>query len=340
MKKIYISIILISLVLSSCISQNNSKLSFSNEELALVQFMDSIGKLNPEIWEEKVSHNSDSVYESQIQMDVLISDLDFEKLKVQSEASRMDLNLFKRIFPDEIIDSMYLESDSLPIFFFPFTRNKFDFFAIQIFKVGWDAEVYFFNKNKIVAKHHISHRYGLEIASFQDENGETVVYYEQNFGSGTGIFWNNFNFFKYSNNSLIPVLNEVSDVHEINYFESKSFQFLTEIVSINPLVFKMSYEQYFMDSIGKPITIIKDSEKVVYNWNDSSKQFVPDFSNSKLSKYKILSYYLDDTELLLTELMFINTHYDLLVRIINGKNKIKRKLVFDYLNEVKIYTKM
>ena len=95
-----------------------------------------------------------------------------------------------------------------------------------------------------------------------------------------------------------------------------------------------------MDSVGNYIGIIKDSEKVIYNWNDSSKQFVPDFSNSKLSKYKILSYYLDDTELLLTELMFINTHYDLLVRIINGKNKIKRKLVFDYLNEVKIYTKM
>ena len=135
-------------------------------------------------------------------------------------------------------------------------------------------------------------------------------------------------------------MNEVSDVHGTNYFGNKSFRFLTEIVSINPLEFKVCYEQFFMDSVGNYIGIIKDSEKVIYNWNDSSKQFVPDFSNSKLSKYKILSYYLDDTELLLTELMFINTHYDLLVRIINGKNKIKRKLVFDYLNEVKIYTKM
>ncbi len=314
-------------------SQNGLKKpmeSFTDSEKELIQFMDSVSKLNPENWEKEVSHISDSVYESQIQMDVQISAIDFEKLRGQAVTSRLDINLFKRLFPEEIIDSTYIDNDSLPITIYHFSENKFDLFVIQIFKVGWDANVYFFNKNRIVAKHHIFHRYGLEIASFQVSMNETIIYYEQNFASGSDIFWSNYNFFKFSNNSLIQVLNELSDVHQRNYFERKSFQLSTEIVSVNPLIIKMYYDQFFMDSIGEPITIIKDSEKVVYNWNDSSKQFVPDFSNSKLSKHKILSYYLDNTELL-----FINTHYDLLKGIINGKNKIKRKLVFEYLKEVK-----
>jgi len=93
----------------------------------------------------------------------------------------------------------------------------------------------------------------------------------------------------------------------------------------------MYYYNEFPDRTeGEPIQILEDSTEITYNWDNRQNQFIADFTNSKLNRYKILSYYLVDNELL-----FINAHYKLLKELIAKKNQVKRQSTLDYLNEVK-----
>jgi hypothetical protein len=105
------------------------------------------------------------------------------------------------------------------------------------------------------------------------------------------------------------------------------------MVKHNPLTIKMVFCLEFPDTLNdQPVTILEDSTLIVYNWNKMTKEYIADFSKTKLNKFKIISYYLVHNEL-----CFINAYYELLINLIYGKDKLKKEITFNYLNEVKNY---
>lgn len=90
----------------------------------------------------------------------------------------------------------------------------------------------------------------------------------------------------------------------------------------------MVYSQDITDESSKEVTIQhKDSVMVRYTWDASTRSYRPHYG-SKLSRQKILTYYLEDNELL-----FLNTNYAILKKSLNDKRK--RKLTLFYLNKAK-----
>ena len=168
---------------------------------------------------------------------------------------------------------------------------------------------------------------------FLDKNKEVVIYYKRNFDSGSGIWWFNYCFYKYDNETLIPVLDEVQESNCQYPWGFRIFNLKTSIQQTNPLIIKMNYYDQIFDKLEGGIYIIKDSTQVTYNWDADSKKYIPDFSKSKLDRNKILSYYVRDD----IDLLFILSHYDLIKAILHGKEESKKGLILDYLNQLKNY---
>jgi len=173
--------------------------------------------------------------------------------------------------------------------------------------------VYFFKANTIVAKHNIFHRYGLELKHFKNEFNETVIYYKVNYGSGTGVWWNQFNFYLYDNKKLLPALSEIENINLEFPWSIRPYRIKSTILNTKPLQLKFVYKNQFIDRLGKKIDFIKDSVSIKYTLNSNRKIYKPLFRNNQMSKNKLLSYFLTKNELL-----FINTNYRLFKNEIYG----------------------
>jgi len=314
-------------------STNENKKSIQYTEQQLEMFLDSIGKLPLKPLMDKASFMTDSIFENQQQLDILVKDSDFEKLKRGCYAEQLDVKTVKAIFGDIKIDSTYLKNGMIPLTFVSFDKNKNDFkeFAVcpGYADAGGSCKMYFFSDNKIIAKHNIYHRYGLELEHYKDIDGRTVVYYKENYGSGSGIWWFNFYFYKYYDNQLIPILNELENANLQFPWGIRVLWFESTIQKTNPLTLKMVYYQAFSDSEESP-KFINDSTIVQYTWDEKTKTLVGNYDKSKISKAQILTYYLEDNEIL-----FINAYNELLKN--NLKDSIFRQPTLNYLNDVKNY---
>lgn len=321
-------------------------------DIKLINFIDSIGKIDPNTWTDRVSFYPDSVFKSQKTLNKELSKNDFDKIKEGCIDKVLDLDLVKRIFTNFQLDSSYCEAEikkgKLPIEFYSFDHEISDFKNYAIVPgydngFTWECVVYFFNENKLIGEHKVFHRYGLDLNHYKDIDGKTICYYKQNFESGSGIWWFNYNFYKYVDDSLIPVLNELQNANLQNYWSIRSYWLGTTIEKTNPLTLKMVYYNEFppvyynndnkIPESTKELRIIEDSTIIKYHWDINLKQLVPDFTSAKLNGPKILSYYL--VYLLDNELLFINSNHELLKSLINGTNKVKRQITLAYLNEVK-----
>lgn len=324
----------------SVLTNQDSLITIAYPEKELINFLDSVGKLNPDIWANEVSFYPDSLFKNQKSLNNQLSETDFKTLKSGCKKKILAVDFVKRIFPDFQPDTAYfkqeIEEGNLPVEFYSFDADEDEFKHFAIVPAyddgySWECLVYFFDQNKLVGEHKVYHRYGLDLEHFKDNDNKTVFYYRQNFQSGSGIWWYNYNFYKYSDNAIIPVLNELQNANLQYYWSVRSYWLETSIVTTNPLTLKMYYYNEFPDRIeGEPIQILEDSTEIIYNWDNHQNQFIADFTNSKLDRYKILSYYLADNELL-----FINSQYKLLKDLIADKNQVKRQSTLDYLNEVK-----
>ncbi len=334
MKRILTLLLLLVFTLSSAQKKTRVAVPKKAGRAVLIKFLDSIGKLNPQPWAEAVSAYPDSVYRSPKALNVTLHEKDFEALKKGAAEGKIEMPLFKRIFPDEFIDASQQQDNFANINFHPFTNDKFDLFAIEIYSSAEECNVYFFNKNREVSRHHIRHRYGLELHHFSDQYGKTVVYYRQNFASGSGIWSWNYDFYKYSGAALIPVLSELGETNLQDPWGIRSYAFKATVKKTNPLILKMTYYTKLPESSKKgiPVKFFSDSTEVRYKWDVNSRQYLADFTKSKLNRNKILAYSVDDTELL-----FINSNYAALKKTLAGKNKRKQQIVLNYLNAVRNY---
>ena len=305
------------------------KKSIQYTEKQLETFLDSVGKLptNPLI--DKVSFMSDSIFENQTELDKKISSSDFDKLKRAIKSNEIDFKTATRIFG--YIDSGFIEDGIIHITCYSFDQNRNDFHEFAIIlgypESGWSCEIYFFSSDNMISKNTVFHKYGLELEHFQDTDGKTVIYYKENYESGSGIWWFNYYFYKYHNGKLIPVLNELQNANLSPYWHIRGLWLETFVQKTNPLTLKMVYRQYFPDSITNQ-TFVDDSTLIEYIWDKKSKTLIGNYKKSKISKEQILSYYLEYDEIL-----FMNAYYETLKATLHDKKM--RIHTLNYLNEVK-----
>lgn len=316
-------------------SVDKPQIQYSEQQLEY--FLDSIGVLTSQSLADKVSFVADSTFKNHLQIDKLVSDPDFSKLKQaikeKDEIDRLiDIKTAKNIFGVVQVDSSYLETGKIPLTIISFDTNKYEFneFAICLGypNAGWSCKLYFFKGNRIIAQHIIEHHYGLEIKHYKDSDGKTVVYYKENFGTGSGIWQFNFYFYKYYDNKLIPILNELENGNLQGGWGARIYWLEAFVVKNNPLTMKMVYYQELYDTNGIGHRIVDDSTFVQYSWDEKTKSLLGSYEKSKINKHQILTYYLADNELL-----FINAYNKTLKACL--KNKAKRQLTLGYLNRIK-----
>jgi hypothetical protein len=316
---------------------DHKEIRYTDQQLET--FLDSIGSLSPSLLADSVAFVADFTFKNQLQMDKVISQTDFTKLKrgiKKEEIFRtIDIKTAKNIFGEIQVDSSFFAEGKIPVTFFSFDKRKDDFneFAIclgstEAGEYGWSCVLYFFKGNKIIAKHYIYHRYGLELENYKDSDGKTIIYYKENFGSGTGIWQFNFYFYKFYEDKLIPILNELENGNLNGWGSRRSFWLEAFVTNTIPLTLKMVFHQELNDTMDNIPKIVDDSTFVQYTWDEKTRTLVGNYKKSKINKFQTLTYYLADNELL-----FINTYYSTLKDCL--KDKTKRNIVLNYLNYIK-----
>lgn len=315
-------------------SENKKQIIYSDKQLEL--FLDSIGELNTQPLLDKIGFYSDSIFKSHLQLSKIIPLPDFNKLRKAINSKEISIETAKRIFGDIQIDSTFIEKGTIPLTLYSFDKLKKELYEFAIClgypEVSSGCDLYFFKSNKIISKHSIYHRYGLELKHYRDSDEKTVIYYKENYESGSGIWWFNFYFYKYYDDKLIPVLNELENGNLQSPWGLRVLWLESFVQKTNPLTIKMVYYQQLPDTTNPDTRpkIINDSTIVTYNWDEKSKTFNGNYGKSKISKAQIYSYYLEDNEIL-----FINSYYKTLKSSLLDKDK--RKLTLNYLNEIKNY---
>jgi hypothetical protein len=309
------------------------QIQYSEKEL--IAFMDSVAKLPSQPLQDKVSFRTDSIYKIQTNFDRQLSSLEFKQLKQAIKKEKIDLKFAERIFGKYTSDTSDVSEGKVPITLFSFDKNKSDYneFALAL---GWIHEfdgnnLYFFKSGKLISKLIFHYRYDFELEHYKDKDGKTIVYHKENFQSGVGIWWYNYYFYQYDGDRLIPILNEVENSN-LTWPGFRLLWIQSTVVKTNPLTLKMVYHQELFDTsrVETESKLINDSTFVKYNWNERTKKLEGDYAHSKISKPEILSYYLEDNELL-----FINTNYKLLKKEL--ANPAQKARVLYYLNSAKNY---
>ncbi|WP_199138539.1 hypothetical protein [Pedobacter sp. ASV12] len=315
-------------------------IQYSGQQLEA--YLDSIGHLATQPLADKIAFGADSVFRNQPQLDLVITAQDLKTLRHTLKKGFINVDQAKAIFKDPQIDTscrtasvmLTYKKGNTPILYFPFGKNKkgVDEFAICIGDPGHceHAYLYFFEGNKVISKHNGYNRYGLELKHYKDTDGKTVVYYVKGFVSGSGIWWNNFFFYKYDDGKLIPVLNELENGNMQGYWGFRVLWLESTIQKTKPLTIKMAYYNQFADisQIDYSPKITDDSTMVQYNWNEKSRMLEGQYDQSKISKAQVLSYYVANNDLL-----YINAYYKTLKASL--ADKTKRKWALTYLNKVK-----
>lgn len=309
----------------------NKKIQYSDQQLE--SFLDSIGKLPTKHWMEKTAFFSDSIFRNRQSLNDSLNPADFKELKSACKSKLIDQKFARKILPDLVLDSAYMNQKEIPFTLISFDQHDSDFKEFAVCagnpELTDSCRIYFFQSNKIISKHSNYNRYGLSIDHFKDSDGKTIVYYIENYESGTGIWWNNYYFYKYYGHQLIPVLNEIQNANLQLGWSIRILNLESSILKTKPLTMKMVYYQELPDTANNLHSIVADSSIICYRWNEISKTLDGDFSNSKLSMPQKLSFYLQDNELL-----FINSFHSRLRDMMNDSLLI-REATLKYLNEVK-----
>lgn len=303
------------------VDENARPMSYSEKQLE--SFLDSVGRLPIEPMVKEARHYSDSVFYGIQPLAVSWSEEDFSRLLKEAKKGWVSESLAQKYHLN--YQKEMLHEGKLPAESFIFNIQKGEFALSFGPGASWGAEVYFFQNSRCIAKQHIEHHYGLEIEHYVDEAGKTVIYYKENFASGTGIWWFDYYFYRYEEGELLPVLSELQNgnLSMIPAYRSKWLE--STIIDTKPLTLKMVY--YLSGENGE--YIINDSINVQYHLDPKTEMLKGDYKRSKLIQNQILAYNLGTGN----DLFFIRAHYEKLKQLL--KDKRKRKLVLYFLNEAK-----
>ena len=303
------------------VDENARPMSYSEKQLE--SFLDSVGRLPIEPKVREARHYSDSVFYGIQPLAISWSEKDFSRLLKEAKKGGVSEDLAQKYHLN--YQKGMLHDGKLPVLLFIFNLQKGEFALSFGLGASWGAEVYFFQNSRCVAKQQIEHHYGLEIEHYVDEAGKTVIYYKENFASGTGIWWWDYYFYRYEDGKLLPVLSELQNGNSSMIPAYRARWLESTVVNTKPLTLKMVY--YLSGENGE--YIINDSTNVQYRWDVKTKMLKGDYEQSKLNQNQILAYNLGTGN----DLFFIKAHYEKLKQLL--KDKSKRRLVLYFLNEAK-----
>ncbi len=307
----------------------NDKKQELYKEQQLTSFLDSIGKLNPTKLVKKINQNSDSLFDKKQIVVRKVSNANMQNLKYHDRENlrRIDTEFFETLF-GKLPKNLKDDNKELEFFHFGNKKNKYKEFAV---KIGYHAncEIYFFKNNTIVGRHHYENKYSPNIKHFIDIDGKTVIYYKQDYDHGTGVWWSNTYFYKYSGSKIIPILNEINESNLSGYWGFRNISLETKIIKTKPLTIKMSYEQSLQDSLQNYVSIASGSTKISYR--NKYDKLIGNYKDIQLSKNHISTYFTKPY----TEILFINMHYKQLKKLLlDNKNK---SVILYYLNQIKSF---
>ncbi len=320
---------------------HKDEIKYTDKQLEI--FLDSVGQFPTQPLADTVAFYGDSVFNHLTEnVNRQIPPADFELLKKAALAGAIEARTARRIFGELIVDSTCtakglldsVKKGSVYLEYIPFNKDstKFDEFAVRVgdMKHCAGSMLYFLKGNHIIAKQDGYSR--AEGVSYHEAaDGHALVCREYEFGSGTGAWWDNLFFYKYDGYKLIPVLNELGNGNLQNIRPGSRIKWLESFVQkTNPLTIKMVYYLQFPDTAGVDYAprILNDSTSVQYFWDEQSKTLKGRYQQSKIIRAQILTYVLQDNDLL-----FINTYNNLLKKAL--QTKANRRPVLNYLNEVK-----
>lgn len=312
-----------------------------SQDQQLEAYLDSVGRLPTRPLAEQGAFFADSVFRSHPRFARVVSAADLAILKTASREGVMAVKTAKRIFADTSIDincntkSVLLTYPVgiIPISYYLFNKESQEY-ALCVGDPGHcsSAALYFFKGNNIIARHRAYNRYDLGLQHYKDTDGRTVIYYTMNFTSGSGIWWNQYFFYKYIGNTLAPVLTELENgnLQSPSPWGVRTFWLKSTVEKTNPLTLKMVYYSQLPDtaeSYDGP-GIIDDSTSVEYTWNAQTQMLEGQYQKSKISRPQIFSYYVQDNDIL-----FINAYYHPLKSAL--QDTASRKATLMYLHQVK-----
>lgn len=314
-------------------------------EHQLIAFMDSVRRLPTDSLAKRISYPVDSISEHlTTPLNRQFSAQEFKLLQNAIRDSSIKYEVAEKLFGKLTVDRNCkwkgvmdtVQKGSLYLQYYSFGKNKnaFDYFAVALGDVGncQSAQLFYFKGNKLIGCQDGYSRWGDDIKCFLAPDGQPVVIKVVVFETGSGIWWNHWYFFKYDGDKIVPVLNELQNGNSQPGWEGAKCQWLkSTILKTEPLTIKMVYYFYtykYADENGfkSGPYIVNDSTVVHYRWAGKNK-LEGEFDKSKITKAQVLTYYLDDNDLL-----FINTYQADLDRFLS--NKKKRKWVLIYLNDV------
>ncbi len=316
----------------------------------LEAFLDSVGHLAQQPLADKVAFETDSMFKNFTKpMNRLVPVANFEQLKKAIKAKMITPRLARIIFGELSGDSTCntnglldsVKKGYVHLSYFPF--DKFRQFAVRVSDAEHcnGSDLYFFSGNRIIAKQDGYSRYfDNDVQYYPAGDGNTIIYRMIEFESGSGIWWNQYFFYKYDGDSLIPVLNipENTNLLQPSPWGLRELWFESTVKRTKPLTIKMVYHQTLPDTTGpgdfdsvsydhRPM-IVNDSTVVKYSWNKQTKTLQPSFTGTKINQAQILTYYLNDNELLA-----INAYYAKYQKMMIRKKR--RAYLVNYLNTVK-----
>ncbi len=305
-------------------------------EKEIMAFLDSVAQLDSKALCQAVIDSTwvDNFGEA-FKMDKTLSDNTFAAFKKACLNEKITPLLAQTVFDTvDSSDNLIKQSqDTLSTYFFPLGKNKFDKFAFTIPNSDWANELYFFEKDVCKYRYQFENRYGVNVKHFKAPDGNLIVYWTEG-GGGTGEYQFNYYFYKYTNNTLMPILNVVE--YSSSYWRTRDFRFETTIVNTNPLVLKFNYRASLLnEDAPEPfdddrITIINDSINIPYDYDIYLNQYVPKYQNEKMNEALMLSFYYINSELL-----FINMFHKKLRKMLETGNTHEKQTVLFYLNNVR-----
>lgn len=315
---------------------NDQNSQGSNED-ELERFLDSIGNLSSNLKDYDFSFNEDSALTNQKQINRLSNQEDFAILKQLISSTKenegfIEPKLANRFFGTIDFDQSILEDGKIPFTFISFDKKRDDFneFAICLGNPTMSnrCDVFFCKANRVLTKHALYVKFGLEIEHFRNSEGKTVIYYKENFISGTGVWQNNYFFYQYNGNQLIPVLNYL-EKSNLSGWGPRNIWLQSEIIKTSPLTIKVTsyHELTNKNNAEKVCKIGYESTNVQFKWDAPSGTYKPIRKANQMSDLQLLTYDLDANEQL-----FVHAYYKELKKGLKDKNK--RQIILDYLQTV------
>ncbi|NCD71608.1 hypothetical protein [Mucilaginibacter agri] len=305
-------------------------------EEKLEHFLDSIGHLPTKPLADAASFEIDSIFKNPPHNNLLLSSVLFEQIKQAAKSGTIDVQTAQQLTDFTIDTNCYNDKTikKIKATYFRFSEKNFDEYAFCIGNPECNARLAFFKGKTLIAVHDYVNRNGLDLRHYTDADGKMVIFYSAELVRGSGNWWHQLFFYKYMNNELRPILNEIEDGNMANGgLGDRVLSLDATIQTTSPLTIKMVFSDQLPDTTKVDFgpLLIKDSTTIQYIWDQNTQTLKGQYRSSKLSQAQKFCYYS-----CCQDLLFINTHYKLLKNTLIDKER--RETTLKYLNLIKSRT--